>query len=117
MLRCSGGVVGRSHRAHCAGFRVIALMALMAAVAAITSANWRYICPLKPGRKAAGTNTAISTSVMPMMGPEQLVHGLDGRVVRGEALLDVLCRALHDHDRVVDDDADGENDGEQASSG
>ena len=44
-------------------------MALMAAVAAMTSANWRYIWPLRPGRKAAGTNTAISTSVMPMMGP------------------------------------------------
>jgi len=34
MLRCSGGVDGRIHKAHCAGLRVSALMALMAAVAA-----------------------------------------------------------------------------------
>src|SRR5262245_10015470 len=47
----------------------MALTALMAAVAAMTSANGRYIWPLKPGRNAAGTNTAISTSVIPMIGP------------------------------------------------
>ena len=91
----------------------MALMALMAAVAAMTSANWRYIWPLRPGRNAAGTNTAISTSVMPMIGPEQLVHGLDRRVVRGQPVLDVFGGALDHHDRVVDDDADRQNDREQ----
>ena len=44
-------------------------MALSSAVAAITSANCAYIRPVRPGRKAAGMNTAISTSVMPMIGP------------------------------------------------
>ena len=59
--------------------------AMISAVAAMTSANWRYIWPDSPGRKAAGTNTAISTSVMPMIGPEQLVHRLDGRHRAGSA--------------------------------
>ena len=45
-------------------------MALMRAVAAMTKANWAYICPVRPGRKAAGMNTDMSTSVMPMIGPK-----------------------------------------------
>ena len=45
------------------------MIALISAVAAITSANWRYIWPEMPGRKAAGRNTDISTSVMPTIGP------------------------------------------------
>ncbi len=51
------------------GFRVAALIALMSAVAAMTRANWRYIWPVMPGMNAAGRNTDISTSVMPMIGP------------------------------------------------
>src|SRR5205814_2042037 len=35
----------------------------------MTNANCAYIRPLAPARKAAGTNTAISTSVMPTIGP------------------------------------------------
>jgi hypothetical protein len=50
---------------------VAALIALMSAAAAITSANCAYIWPVRPGRKAAGMNTAISTRVMPMMGPNR----------------------------------------------
>src|SRR5499427_8954742 len=69
MLRCSGGTAGRSHIALCVGFKVAALMALSSAVAAITSANCAYMRPVKPGRNAAGRNTDISTSVMPMIGP------------------------------------------------
>ena len=55
--------------AHCVGFRVAALTALMKAVAAITRANWANILPVRPGTNAAGMNTDISTSVMPMIGP------------------------------------------------
>ena len=69
MLRFSGGVAARSHMAHWVGFRVAALMALISAVAAITRANWANIWPVRPGRKAAGRNTDISTRVMPMTGP------------------------------------------------
>jgi hypothetical protein len=68
-LRCSGGTGGRSHNAHWVGFNVAALMALSSAVAAITSANCANICPVSPGIKAAGRNTDIKTSVIPMIGP------------------------------------------------
>ena len=44
-------------------------MAESSAVAAITSANCAYMRPVRPGRNAAGRNTDISTSVMPMIGP------------------------------------------------
>ena len=69
MLVYTGGTTGRSQSAHCVGFSVAALIALSKAVAAITSANCAYICPVRPGRKAAGMNTDIKTSVMPMIGP------------------------------------------------
>ncbi len=35
----------------------------------MTSANCAYMRPVSPGRNAAGRNTAISTSVIPMIGP------------------------------------------------
>ena len=41
----------------------------MKAVAAITRANWANIWPVRPGTKAAGMNTDISTRVMPITGP------------------------------------------------
>ncbi|EXI63600.1 MAG: hypothetical protein AW08_03936 [Candidatus Accumulibacter adjunctus] len=41
----------------------------MIAVAAMTSANWRNIWPLMPGRNEAGRKTAVSTSVTPRIGP------------------------------------------------
>ncbi len=63
------GSIGLSHNAHCVGFKVMALIALIKAVAAITSANCAYMAPVKPGINAAGINTAISTKVMPIMGP------------------------------------------------
>ncbi len=58
----------RSHRAHCVGLSVAAFTALIKAVAAMTSANWRYICPVIPGMNAGGINTDISTSVTPRIG-------------------------------------------------
>ena len=45
--------------------------------------------------------------------PEQRIHRLDRGVMAGHALLDVVRRALHDHDGVVDHDADGKYDGEK----
>ena len=80
--------MGRSHRAHCVGLSVAALMALMSAVAAMTSANWRYIWPVIPGMKAAGTNTAISTSVMPMMGAN------NSRIASIEASFGAMPRSM-----------------------
>ena len=69
MLRSSGGTGVLSHSAHWVGFSVAALTALIRAVAAMTRANWANMLPVRPGTKAAGMNTAISTSVMPMIGP------------------------------------------------
>ena len=69
MLRCSGGTGTRIQSAACVGLSVAALMAESSAVAAITSANCAYILPVRPGMNAAGMNTDISTSVMPMIGP------------------------------------------------
>src|ERR1043166_2386838 len=69
MLRFSGGVGARIQSAACVGLSVAALIALSIAVAAMTSANCAYILPVSPGMNAAGMNTDISTSVMPMIGP------------------------------------------------
>ncbi|MBA7658415.1 hypothetical protein ES703_66366 [subsurface metagenome] len=68
-MRCSGGTGRRSQTAHCVGFSVAALTADNSAVAAITSANCAYMRPVRPGRNADGRNTDISTSVIPMIGP------------------------------------------------
>src|SRR6516165_4603632 len=84
MLRFSGGTAGRSHIAHCVGFRVAALTALMKAVAAITSANWANMRPVRPGTKAAGMNTDISTRVM-------MITGI---VVAGTSMARQSCRKI-----------------------
>jgi len=90
---------------------VAALIALMSAVAAITRANWANIWPVRPGTKAAGMNTDISTRVMPMTA-QQLVHGLMAAVVGRQAALDMTRDALDDDDGVVDHDADRQHDAE-----
>jgi hypothetical protein len=50
----------------------MALIALISAVAAITKANCAYVRPVRPGRNAAGRNTNIRTSVIPMIGPSNM---------------------------------------------
>jgi len=52
-----------------AGVIVMALMAEIIIDAAMVSANWRKNWPVIPPRKALGRNTALSTSVMAMIGP------------------------------------------------
>src|SRR5215471_12328736 len=88
-LRCSTGLGVRSHKAHCVGLSVAALTALISAVTAITNANCANIWPLNPGTKAAGKNTAISTSDADDWA-EQFAHRLDRGVVAGHALLDIF---------------------------
>ena len=88
-------------------------MALSIAVAAITSANCAYMRPVSPGRNAAGRNTDISTSVMPMIGPNSSSMALIAASWPHMPCLDIVGRALDHHDGVVDHDADGEHDGEQ----
>src|SRR5712672_197362 len=89
MLRRSGGTGTRIQSAACVGLSVAALIALNSAVAAITSANCEYILPVRPGMNAAGMNTDISTSVMPMIGPNNssiaLIEASCGVIVAGVA--------------------------------
>ena len=44
---------------------------------------------------------------------DQIVHRPAGRLAAGNPLLDIARDALDDDDRVVDDDADRQHDGEQ----
>ena len=80
---------------------------------AIVKANWRKSCPEMPGRKAVGTNTAMSTTVMLMTGAEHLLHRLDGASLGGR------CRVHHDRDvldhddRVIHHDADRHHQAEE----
>ena len=46
-------------------------------------------------------------------GPEKLLHGRDGGLLRRFAELQMLGRSLDHHDGIIDHDADGENDGEK----
>ena len=48
-------------------------------------------------------------------GAEDLAHAADGGVERLFAVLDMAVDVLDDHDRVVDDEADGEHHREHAS--
>ena len=63
-------LAGRIRMPHRAGLRVRALMELITVAAAMVSPNWRYITPVMPPRNEVGTNTASSTRVVAMIGPE-----------------------------------------------
>ena len=100
---------------HSAGDSVSALIADRNIETATVTANWRNNSPEMPGMKATGTNTESSTSVIAMIGAVISRHRAFGRVGRrkfGMLLHDPLDILDHD-DGVVDDDADGEHDGEQ----
>ena len=62
-------------------------------------------------------NTDISTSVMPMIGPNNSSIALIAASWPRHALLDVVRRAFDDDDGVIDDDADREHDARTASRG
>ena len=64
--------------------------------------------------KASGTNTAISTSAMAMIGPGHLAHRPVGRLARRQPCLDVALDVLDHDDGVVDHDADRQHQAEQA---
>ena len=85
----------------------------MMAVEAMTRANCRKSCPVMPGMKAAGRNTAVSTRVMPMTGPVSSLMALMAASCGGEPCLDVMRGVFDDDDGVVHHDADGQDQGEQ----
>ena len=64
--------------------------------------------------KAVGTNTAVSTSAIATRAPPTSLHGLVRGGRRREAVGDLALDVLDDHDGVVDDDADGEDEAEQS---
>ena len=73
-------------------------------------ANWLYSCPVMPGMNAAGTNTAISTSEVAMMGPARLLRGPLGVRL---AVLELALDVLHHHDRIVDHQTHREHETQQ----
>ena len=64
------GFAGLSSIAASAGDRDSALKAESSTEIAIVSANCWYICPVRPGMKATGMNTAERMRAMPMTGAE-----------------------------------------------
>ena len=98
--------------AHRAGLRVNELNAEMMVEAAMVSANCLKNSPLIPAMKAVGTNTAVSTSAMAMTAP-RLRHGLSGCfagiAAHGQKPLDIF----HDHNRIVNDNPNGQHQSEQ----
>ena len=66
-----------------------------------------------PGMNAVGTNTAARISAMAITGPRHLLHRLERRVLRRQAVLDVVLDRLDHDDRVVDDQADRQHQAEQ----
>ncbi len=69
---------------HSAGVSVSATMPEMTTAMAIVTANWRYSSPVRPPRKAIGTNTDTSTSTMAMTGPltSRIALMADSRALR-----------------------------------
>ena len=59
----------RSSAAQSAGESVSATKPEIATDTAIVTANWRYISPTRPPRKATGRNTAVSTKTIAITGP------------------------------------------------
>ena len=96
-----------------AGLMVRALIELNTVETAMMMANWRYICPVMPGRNAAGTNTANRHQRGCDHRPGHLAHGLDRGVPRGHAAIDMRGGGFHDHDGVVHHDADRQHEAEQ----
>ena len=64
--------------------------------------------------KATGTNTAISTAVVAMIGPVTSDMAFRRRLKRRQSGLELALDILDHDDRVVDDEADRQHHAEQA---
>ena len=103
-----------SSSAHIAGVSVSATKPEMTTETTMVMANCLYSCPVVPGRKAAGMNTAAITSTiaiseLPISSIERIVASFGDEVVLRHVALDVLDH----HDGVVDHHADGQDQAEQ----
>ena len=80
---------------------------------AMVRANWRYICPVMPGRKAAGTNTANSTRVVATTGPETSLMALMAASLAFRPRSMWRHGGFHHHDGIVHHDANGKHQAEE----
>ena len=78
----------------------------------MTANSWNSR-PITPGMKKIGMNTATSELEIEMMVKPTSREPRSAAWNGGIALLDVAHDVLEHHDRVVDDQADGERDAEQ----
>ena len=92
---------------------VMALTAEMSIDTEIVSANWRKNWPVMPPRKALGSSTELSTSVMARIGPVISFIALMVASRTGQALVQPALDVLQHDDGVVHDDADGQHQPEQ----
>ena len=104
---------GRSSSAASAGLSVSALKAEISTDTAIVTANCWYSRPVMPGMNAVGMNTAARMRAIATTGPETSSIALQGGVARRHALLDVMLDSFDDDDRVVDHQADRQNESEE----
>jgi len=61
-----------------------------------------------PGMNAVGTNTAASTSATPITGPVISLMAPQCGLLGLEAFVEVTFDGFDDHDRIVDDQSDGQ---------
>ena len=80
---------------------------------AIVTANWRKNWPEMPGMKAAGMNTAESTSAIAISAPPTSSMVRCAASFGTHAEPQIALDILDDDDRVVDDDADRQHQPEQ----
>ena len=85
----------------------------MSVETAIVRANWRKNWPMMPRDERARDEHRRQHQADRDDRPGDLLHRLDRRLARRQAVLDVVLDRLDDHDRVVDHDADGQHQAEQ----
>ncbi len=98
---------------HKAGLSVNALIVLISTAAEIVSANCLNNWPVIPLIKAVGTKTASNTSVVAMTGPVISRMAVMAASLGLQSFGDVPGGAFHNHDRIIDDDADRQHDAKQ----
>ena len=100
------GLGGFNSNAQSAGVNDSALKAESNTEIAIVKANCLYMLPTRPPSSATGTNTAERINAMPITGADTSLHGFDSCFSGRQAMLEVMYDCFNHHDRVVNHDAD-----------
>jgi len=106
---------GRSKIADNAGLKVSELNAEITVETAMVNANWRKNCPMMPVMNAHGTNNRRQHQGRSRSPGPTLLHRLEARLARRQAMFDVMRDGLDDDDSVVNDNADRQPPGRTAS--